>query len=78
VAIEQIEGNFVFGGSGVMFKRTESGIVVDMETKGKPGRVLFEARAALGFEGRCRYEIDGQPLELWQISRRALEDLFFS
>jgi len=40
--------------------------------------VLFEAKASLGFEGRCRYEVEGQPLELWQVSRKALEDLFFA
>ena len=77
VAVEQIDGNHVFGGRGVMFKRTNSGIVVDMKVSNKPDQVLFEAKAALSVEGKCHYEVAGQSLELWQVSRKALEDLLF-
>lgn len=41
---------------------------------------LFAARPLLTEEGVCKIEIVGNaapPLELWQVSRRALEDLFF-
>ncbi len=78
VAVEQIEGNQVFGGRGVMFKKTSSGIVVDAKGSNRADRALFEATVGLGVEGRCRYEVAGQSLELWQVSRKALEDLLFA
>lgn len=78
VANEQVGVGHVFGGTGVMFKRTPSGVVVDIKTRNGPERILFEARLSLGLEGRCRYEIDGHAVELWQVSRKAMEDLFFS
>jgi hypothetical protein len=78
VANERIEGGFAFNGRNVMFQRTKGGIVVDTEAQKGPGRALFTASVSLGPEGRCRYEVDGQPLELWQVSRKALEELFFS
>lgn len=80
VAKQTVEGGRAYGGRNVMFKRTPSGVAVDTltvhrETEPRP---LFEATIALGPEGRCHYEVSGQPLELWQVSRKALEDLFFS
>lgn len=79
VAKQYTEGGRAYGGRNVMLKRTHSGITVDRltahETEPQP---LFEASVFLGPEGRCRYEVSGQALELWQISRKALEDLFFS
>jgi hypothetical protein len=49
---------------------------VDMVGKEKP---LFAARPVLTEEGNCRLELSGdpQPKDLWQVSRRALQDLFF-
>ena len=38
---------------------------------------LFCAAPGLNQEGECLLEIDGQPLKLWQVSRKALENLFF-
>lgn len=38
---------------------------------------LFSARPHLGEDGECMLEVDGRPLELWQVQRKALEDLFF-
>lgn len=71
------EGGFVFDPRNVSFERSQSGISVF--TAGKDGkRALFDANVSLGPEGRCRYEVGDQPLELWQVSRRALEGLFFS
>jgi len=38
---------------------------------------LFSARPRLNDDGECMLEVDGQALRLWQVSRKALEDLFF-
>lgn len=39
---------------------------------------LFKAKPHLLRDGSCKFEIiSGQPLELWQISRIALERMFF-
>jgi len=38
---------------------------------------LFRARPALNEDGECLLEVDGQTLRLWQVSRKALEDLMF-
>lgn len=66
--------------ANVVFELTQTGIVVRRITAGSAGseKQLFEARPALGVAGTCRLEVNGQPLELWQVSRKALEDLFFS
>jgi hypothetical protein len=40
-------------------------------------KTLFVARPSLERDGKCRLEVDGDPLELWQVSRKALEELFF-
>jgi hypothetical protein len=41
---------------------------------------MFMATPSLLSDGECRLEVAGEPepLELWQISRKALEDLFFA
>ncbi|HEY2461596.1 MAG TPA: hypothetical protein VGI16_12350 [Candidatus Acidoferrum sp.] len=41
------------------------------------GALKFEATLTLNDAGECKLRIDGKELELWQIRRRALEDLFF-
>jgi hypothetical protein len=63
-----IEANVVFECSYVAITVTAN-----------PGhRPLFVAKPSFTFAGDCALEIDGQPMELWQVSRKALEDLFFS
>ena len=39
--------------------------------------VLFEASLTLNDEGECRFKINGEELESWQLRKRALESLFF-
>jgi len=43
----------------------------------KEETALFTARPSLMTDGKCRLEVDGETLELWQVSRKALEALFF-
>jgi hypothetical protein len=38
---------------------------------------LFLATPALTTAGECKLHIDGQPLELWEVSRKALDSLLF-
>jgi hypothetical protein len=38
---------------------------------------LFSARPSLTEDGKCKLEVDDKPFELWQVNRKALEDLFF-
>ena len=79
VSKQYLESGFSFKGRNVLVKRTATGIAVDaldIQKESSP-RPLFEASVSLGLDGICRYEFDGQPLELWQVSKKALEDLFF-
>ena len=41
------------------------------------GQLLFHAKPDLNQEGECLLEVDGVPLKLWQVSRKALDGLFF-
>jgi hypothetical protein len=62
--------------AGIVFERIATGVVV--RESSQRATTLFVAKLSLAADGRCRYEVDGTALELWQVSRRALEDLFFS
>jgi hypothetical protein len=41
------------------------------------GKQLFQADPNLNDEGECLLLVNGLSLRLWQVSRHALEDLFF-
>jgi hypothetical protein len=71
------EGGFAFGGHAVVVERTTSGIVAQLTNSQGTKQPFFSAKVLLGPDGRCRYEVSGEALELWQVSRMALEDLFF-
>jgi hypothetical protein len=60
-------------GKNVVFELS-SGVIAVREG---PNRALFAARPRLSDEGECLLEVDGHLLRLWQISQKALEDLFF-
>lgn len=68
-----------YGGTArsVVFDLTDRGIAVKSGSNGKP---LFLAKPFLLQSGECKLEIEGvaEPLELWQVSRKGLEELFFS
>jgi hypothetical protein len=59
---------------GVRFEKTAAGIKVDGQ---RNEQLSFVAKPSLHVSGVCRLEVADQPLELWQVSRRALEPLFF-
>lgn len=62
-------------GDAVVLERFSYGIDV-RRGQHKP---LFRARPHLDEKGECLVEVEGglHPLTPWQVSRRALEDLFF-
>lgn len=71
-----------FGGGikqddGVIFERASGAIVVTAKFAGSDERQLFSAKPSLEPNGDCRLEVNDESLELWQVSRKALEDLFF-
>lgn len=63
--------------AGVVFELTPATIDVRASTQDGP-KAMFSTTPSFDAVGTCRLEVDGQPLELWQVSRKALEDLFFS
>jgi hypothetical protein len=64
--------------SGVMLELQSSDLVVTaVSPGGASDKALFTGSARLWPDGQCRFEVNGHPLELWQVSQRALEHLFF-
>lgn len=61
--------------AGVVFELTQQGIAVRVADARQV--VLFTAKPSMLADGRCLLEVDGQSLELWQVSQKALESLFF-
>ena len=66
----------VVGGEGVLFEMTADGVAVVRVNPDGVRQTQFEASVQLDATGRCRY-VCQEPQELWQISRMALEPLFF-
>lgn len=63
-------------GDAVVFERTRAGTIT--ATKRPGGQRIFEAQPWLDDDGGCRLRIGTKSFYLWQISRLALEELFFS
>jgi hypothetical protein len=61
---------------GVVFKLLGEGIRADRVVP-PIEEPLFLATSALTTAGECKLHIDGEPFELWQVSRKALDSLFF-
>jgi hypothetical protein len=58
----------------VVFELTSTAIIA----REGQSKQLFSARPRLNETGECLLEVDGSLYKLWQISQKALEDLFFS
>jgi hypothetical protein len=61
----------------IVFDLTDKGIAA--KSGGANEKRLFLARPSLLQSGECKLEVEGisEPLELWQVSRKGLEELFF-
>lgn len=57
----------------VVFALTKTHI----EIKNAERQILFQASLTINDSGECRLKVDDKELELWQIRKRALEELFF-
>jgi hypothetical protein len=78
IVIRQWDAGGIPSSEGIVFERTPTGLVVeDAQTQ----RPLFAALPALTPGGECKFTVEGknsgEPLEFWQVSRLALETLFF-
>ena len=62
----------------IVFYRKEECITVTSKDAQENETTLFEVKPHLFDDVGCKFEIkNDKPLEAWQVSRRALEDLFF-
>lgn len=61
----------------VVFDLLKSGIAVTRKDARGSGSELFRASPSLNMSGECTLDVNGEELRLWQVSRVALEDLFF-
>jgi hypothetical protein len=59
--------------TSVIFSLAEHAIVV----KDDAGNNKFEVALTFNDQGECRLHVDETELELWQVRRKALEELFF-
>jgi hypothetical protein len=62
------------GADSIVLELSSTGITAK---KGRSGDVLFDAKPVLNEEGECVLEVNDRSLRLWQVSRKALENLFF-
>jgi hypothetical protein len=78
VVVKKWNAGDVIDSATVVFERNAKGTI--SATDGHSQAVLFAGKPVLMPSGTCRLVIDGEDaagLELWQVSRRALEGLFF-
>lgn len=61
----------------VVFEMLADKITVSARTAAASA-VLFSMAPFLNEDGECRFGVNGQDLEFWQVRRMALEDLFFA
>ena len=62
----------------IAFSLSQDGaLLVESESPSHERSPMFKAVARLQDDGRCRLEVDGAPVHVWQVSKRALEGLFF-
>lgn len=61
----------------VVLELTRSAITVTAKDSRGGGNALFSAVPSFNQQGECLLRVGHDDLRLWQVSRRALEDLFF-
>jgi hypothetical protein len=77
VVIRQQDMSGFFQAFTVVFELKDDAIVVTARDQTGNGKPLFSAKPSLKPDGQCMLDIDGEPCFLWQVSRKALEALFF-
>lgn len=77
LVIRQEDAGGVTQAASVVFELQENGIAVRRITPARAPEPIFTAKPSLTPEGECLLEVGRQQLRPWQVSRLALEDLFF-
>ncbi len=67
-----VEGESGIHGA-VKFSLTDTGVTVFDEQ----GALMFGADVTISDEGECKMKVDGEEKELWQVRKKALEQLLF-
>ena len=62
--------------SVIGFERTKNGIDVFYQDRNVK-TPMFTAKPHIDVNGDCKFEVDGNPLEPWQVSKMALEAFLF-
>ena len=66
-----------FADCSIIFTHSKADIAVKRSDHDGNATALFQAIPHLLADRRCTLEIDTAPVEIWQVSRRALDSLFF-
>jgi hypothetical protein len=62
--------------SVIGFDREKDGIAVYFQDPHKK-TPMFTAKPHVDLDGECKFEVEGKPMEAWQVSKAALEQFFF-
>lgn len=63
--------------SVIGFERTKEGGIAVFYQDREAKKAMFVAKPHVDLNGECKFEVDGVPLEPWQVSQKALEAFFF-
>jgi hypothetical protein len=66
----------LFRNEVIAFDRKSDHVLVEKRTRDSSTK-LFKAMPHVDIQGECKFEVDGVPLEPWQVSKKALESFFF-
>jgi len=61
----------------VIFELATGAIVVTSRDSAGKETKRFSAKPTFNVQGECLLNVEGEDLRIWQVSRKALEDLFF-
>jgi hypothetical protein len=67
----------VIESTGIVFELFPDKITIAHKQGALIDKSLFSAVPSLNEDGECLMEVNGKSLKLWQVSRKALENLFF-
>lgn len=76
--VERTPGGHQPAEAGVAVSLAQDGsLLIESVRPNHQRTAMFKAVARLQDDGRCRLVVDGAPVHVWQVSKRALEGLFF-
>jgi|SRR5688572_8790321 len=66
----------LFQSEVIAFERKHDHVLVEKRTRDGSTK-LFIATPHVDIQGECKFEVNGAPMEPWQVSKKALETFFF-